>query len=394
MRRQSIFIHRQQKNALTRTIVFTQEEIITSVKYDSLKLLQKAQKDESKILIFDTSKPTRFYGFSALALLSYLRGEQSWAIALDLEVPGFGHLSFRDPDWDRDMVAVLVKMKNQMSEEDVDAVVDILVDELDDLFIETLLKTMVKRTATVDEKEQDEKDVKSLSALESGPGHNNYTNNNRKSILKLWLGDAVVGPLVLTRSFSIQPVSNIGCLLGPVSAAVRNRMTKRIFYERVHHITVLDDEYFMISGRDALDMKWPDEVTCDFVAVADQGQKVHVTHSQTVKTLKPQYIAGRPETPQNAYTVCVNEDDNGKYLKLDYGAAVFGDVNGVIARIVNSDSFTTWVKSQTIGLELWYGRDETDKIEDHRNLIKMYKALKEENLELKKELQKGKRGGK
>ena len=235
MRIKSIFVDRQQKCTLCQfsltvntnvhepvQYVFTQEEIMSSVKYESLKLLQRAQKNESKILIFDTSKPTRFYGFSALALISYMRGEQSWAIALGLDVAGHGCLAFRDTDWDRDMVAVLVKMKNQMSEDQIDAMVDILLDELDDVFIEMLLKTMVKRTATQDEKEQDEDDVKSLSALEAGPGHDNYNVQTRKSILKLWLGDAVVGPFAITRSFSIQKVDNIACLLGPVSAAVRN----------------------------------------------------------------------------------------------------------------------------------------------------------------------------
>ena len=171
-------------------------------------------------------------------------------------------------------------------------------------------------------------------------------------------------------------------------------MTESIFYERVDHITVLDDEYYMITGRDALDMKWPDELTCDFVAVADRGQKVEVKQVRRVKRLKPQHIAGRQKNAENAYIVCVNEDEFGQHLKLEYGAAVFGDVNGIIARVVNSESFTTWVKSKTIGLDLWYGIDEQDEIEDHRNLIIMYKKLKEENMELKKELQKEKRGRK
>ena len=306
-------------------------------------------------MIFDTSKPTRFYGVSALALLSYIRGEQSWAISLGLDVVGHGHIAFRDPDWDRDMVAVLVKMKNGMTEENVEAVVDILLDALDDQFIETLLKIMVKRTATVDEKEQEEDDVKSLSALETGPrpGHDDFNDSTRKSILKLWLGDAVVGPFVITRSFSVQKVNNIGCLLGPVSAAVRNGMIDNIFHEVVDHITVLDDEYYMITGRDALDMKWPDDVTCDFVAVADKGQKVEVKHVQRIQTLGTRYITGREKTAENAYTICVEEDELGKYLKLECGACVFGDINGVIARIVNTESFTTWVQSKTVGWDLW-----------------------------------------
>ena len=171
-------------------------------------------------------------------------------------------------------------------------------------------------------------------------------------------------------------------------------MIQPIFHERVHHITVLDDEYFMITGRDAFDMKWPDDVTCDFVAIADQGQKVAVKHVQRLETFPAKYVAGRPKTAENSYTVAVYQDDQGKYLKMEYGGSVFGDINGVIARIVNTESFTTWVKSKTIGLDLWYGRDEQDKIQDHRNLIKMYKELQAENRELKAALQKGKRGRK
>ena len=366
--------------------------MISSVKYESLMALQKGQKQESKILIFDTSKPTRFYGVSSLDLLSYIRGQQSWAIALSLDVGPYGHLAFKDTDWDRDMLAVLVKMKSELSEEDVDAIVNILMDVLDDIFIETLLKTMVKRTASLDEKEQDPDDMKLLESLEKGPGHDKYVNKTRKSILKLWLGDAVVGPFAITRSFSIQKVTNIGCLLGPVGMAVRNRMTSPVFHEHVDHITVLDDEYYMISGRDAENMNWPDDVTCDFVAVADKGQKVEVKQVQTIERMGTQYVDGRDECAENAFTVCIEEDESGKYLKLDYGTDVFGDVNNVIARIVNTESFTTWVKSKTIGLDLWYGRDEKDKIEDHRNLIKMYKELQAENKHLREELEKGKSG--
>ena len=323
-----------------------------------------------------------------------MRGEQSWAMALGVEVKPHGHLAFKDTDWDRDMVAVLVKMKNEMSDEIVNAVMDILVDVLDDQFIETLLKTMVKRTSSIDEKEMDQDDKKSLEKLEKGPGSDNYVDATRKSMLKLWLGNTVVGPFFITRSFSIQKVTKIGCLLGPVGAAVRNRMTSPIFHEHVDHITMLDDEYYMISGRDAQDMNWPNDVTCDFVAVADKGQKVRVKQIQRIKTLYTKYVDGRPETVENAYSVAIEEDDSGKFLKLNYEAGVFKEVNNVIARIVNTVSFTDWVKSKTIGLELWYGRDEKDKIDDHRKLIQMYKNLQQENTQLKKELQKGKRGSK
>ena len=373
---------------------FTQEQIISSVRYQSLMVLQQAQKEESKIMIFDTSRPTRFYGFSPLSLLSYMKGEQRWAIALGLEVQPFGHLSFKDTEWDRDMVAVLVKQKNEMSAGIVDSVIDILLDVLEDPFIETLLHTMVKRTSSVDEKQKDEDDIKSLAALEEGPGQEPYDDDTRRAILKLWFGNAVVGPFAITRSISIQRVKNLDCLLGPAAGAVRNRMAQRIFHEEVDHITILDDDYYMISGGDAQDMKWPDDVTCDFLAVADKGQQVEVKQTQRIKSFGKQYVEGRPKSTKTMFSIRVEDDGTGKYLRLKYGSGVFGEVNNVIARIVNTISFTKWLKSREIGLELWYGRDEKDKIDDHRKLIKLYQELQEENKELRKLLNKGKRGRK
>ena len=103
-----------------------------------------------------------------------------------MEVSVRGDIAFVDAEWLRDSLAALVKQKNQMDEDETKEVVDILAECLKDEEIETVLQRLVKRTATMEEKEDENDMISKIAAMESENLTGKLTTKGRK---KYWTND-------------------------------------------------------------------------------------------------------------------------------------------------------------------------------------------------------------
>ena len=359
--------------------------------------LQQQQKQESDLIIYDTSKRAKFYGFTPLQLLSYLIGLQPWVVNFAENHGGHGMLAFVDTEWDRDDHAVIVKERNQMDEQTLETVIDILAEELSDGNVEILLMRMSKRMATMDEKEMDKdemKEMQTIKMIEESNEEGEFNIKTVKKILKVWFSNNMVGSFLITRSLSVHQVDDYDSIMDPLTREIQNKMMEDIFEKRVDHIVILDDRYFLISGKDVYDMAWPSDIHCGFIGVTDETAKVDKENIQILKEYNDYYAEGLKKTDQTKYKVCIERGRKGTYLRLHFGGIVFYGVNNVLYTVLNSISFSQWINSTEVKLELWFGRDEKIKIDDHRNLIKMNQELQLENDRLKKELEMQKRGNK
>ena len=371
--------------------------MVGAAKYASFITLQQQKRQESALIIYDTSKKAKFYGFNPLQLLSYLIGHQPWAVNFAEDVDKYGTLAFVDTEWDRDDHAVIVKQRNKMDKQTLETVIDILAEELTYENIEIILMTMTKRMTTLEEKEMDEyemKDMQSITKIEKSNVNEEFDIKTVKNILKIWFSNSIVGPFLITRSLSIHYVDDYDSILDPLTRKIQNGMMEDIFEKMVDHIVMLDERYFLISGKDAYDMIWPSDINCDFIAVTDETAKVEKENTKILKKFEVKYAEGLTEANQTKYRICVERGQKGKYLRLHFGGIVFYGVNNILYKILNSEPFNEWINSTEVKLELWFGRDEKNKIDDHRNLIKMNQELQLENERLKQEIEIQKKGNK
>ena len=213
-----------------------------------------------------------------------------------------------------------------------------------------------------------------------------FTKNRKREILDVWFKDVVIGPLMITRSLSIHDVNDYDFIEGPMIGHIRNQMNTDLFHHELEHITLLDDRYFLISGEDATKMEWPHEIMYDFIGIADEKQKLKEKKVKIIKKYKPHFRKGKTQSNDTKYYSILHKNQFGLYLKLYYGKDVFRGINDILNQIFNSEIFHEWLKSRDVNLDLWYGRDEKDKIEDHRKLQHMYQQLALQNDELQKEL--------
>ena len=345
-------------------------------------------------MIYDTALRTKCYGFSPLQLLLYTLGYQLWAVGTGRKTSGGDTIGFIDTEWIRDSHAVLVKQKNQMEQQDTKRVVNILAGYLTDGQIGTILQHLVKRTETMEQTKDKNvnKMIKHIKLIQSENVKGQFTQNRKKQILQLWFKDIDIGPYMITRSLSIHDIPDYDCIEGPMIEIIRNNMSKDLFDVVLDHITLLDDRYFLIPGDDAQMMDWPHEVMYDFIGIAEENQKIDEKSTRLLKTYKGHHLKGLDEgldeSDDTKYFVTMEKNRFGVFLRLNYGNDVFGDINYVLNQIFNSEDFHNWLKSDAINLDLWCGRNEKDKIEDHQKLQQMYQEMVLKNQQLQAELSK------
>ena len=319
-------------------------------------------------------------------MLMYMTGRQPWTISVAQLDRKYGLLAFQDVQWKRDSHCIVVKHQNNMTEETTDAVISILINELCDDEIEMILQCMIKRMTTMKVNAENKDIITEVGRISRDNEDGEFDDPTKKQILNIWFGDVLLGPFLITRSLSVHEVDSTTALMDPVTQSIKNQITT--FFELdVHHITILDDRYFAISGLDADNMQWPNDIECCFVEVAEPTQHVEAVREKIVKRFKQLHITGYPESKQTAYRVCVVQGDTGCYLKMRYGSAVYYGVNNVLTEIFNSRIFNLWAKSLEVDLDPWCGRDENDKIDDYRTLIDINRDLQTENQKLKKQLE-------
>ena len=297
-------------------------------------------------------------------------------------------IGFVDNEWIRDSHAILVKQRNQMKKKQTKQMVKILAEYLTDGQIETVLQQLMKRTVTVEEKEDEDesKMIKQIASIQSQNLDGKFTNIKKREILYLWFKDIVIGPYMITRSLSTFDITNYDTIQGPLIKIIRSKMDTDLFGMELDHITLLDDRYYLISGADAKAMDWPHDVMYDFIGISGETQKTEERKTKILSKFKPHVVEGMDESEDTKYYVAMEKNALGIYLRLYYGKDVFGEINYFLTDIFNSEEFNNWLKSSEVNWDLWCGRGEKDKIEDHRNLQYMYQQLLLENNELQKKL--------
>ena len=356
--------------------------------YATFLSLAESQKSESSTLVYDVALRSKFHGFTPLQLLAYILGSQPWAVSTSREVSDDLAVGYVDTEWIRDSHAVLVKQKNILTKKQSKQVIQILVDHLTNEQIEIILQRMVKRTATMEEKEDKEKNkvIKKIILMETENLDGTFTKERKQEILEVWFGNVVIGPLMITRSLSLHNVEDYDFIEGPIIKIIRNNMDIDLYSGDLDHITLLDDRYFLISGEDATAMNWPHDIMYDFIGIAEDKQKYEEKQVKRLKKYKRHLVKGMNDSDDSKYYSVLEENEHGVYLRLHYGKNVFKEVNHNLNQIFNSEDFHVWLKSRDVNLDLWYGRDEKNKMEDHRKLQHMYQQLALQNDELQKEL--------
>ena len=354
--------------------------------------MQQELKKESALIIYDTSKKSKFHGFGPYQLLMYMTQRQPWAIAMTVQYGDHGPLAFVDREWSRDSHAVLVKHPNALNQKDTRKLINILALKLKDEEIEMILKRMVKRMASIRGSSNDDerKEMDRIIDIEARNENGRFDLKRKKEILHYWFSDIIIGPLLITRTLGLQELSHSSEIMDPLTTRLRLRMNPKFYEFDVDHITILDDLYFLIPGGDAHDMQWPPEVRCAFVAVTEDEQDVKSETFKVLESFDEKYVNQLKSKETVVRTsVCMSGSD--KYLQCEYGGYVFLGINNVLFQIFNSTKFNYWAGSTNVKLDLWFGRNEKDKIHDHRVYTEMIKMLKLENLKLKTDLSEMKR---
>ena len=351
--------------------------------------LANGQKQESSSLIYDTALRSKFYGFTPLQLLAFILGYQPWAVGIGKVVTDDGMtVGFIDNEWIRDSHAVLVKQRNKMNKRTTREVVKILVGYLTDGQIETILHQLVKRTEGVEEKNDEQEGIliKQIASIQSKNEDGKFNNKKRSEILHLWFKNIVIGPYIITRSLSTFNINKYDTIQGPLITIIRNTMGIDLFNMTLDHITLLDDRFYLIPGADAKAMDWPHDIMYDFIGISGETQKTEERETKILKKFKSRVAEGMDEDMDTEYYVAMESNEGGIYLRLYYGTDVFGMANYFLTDIFNSEDFNNWLKSPEINWDLWCGRGEKDKMEDHRNLQIMYQQLLKENNKLQEKL--------
>ena len=256
-------------------------------------------------------------------------GYQPWAVGTGRETTDGNTIGFVDNEWISDSHAILIKQRNKMKKKETKQVIKILVEYLTDGQIKTLLQTLVKRTATVEEKKDkvERNLINQIKSIQSENLHGHYSKIKKQEILQLWFKDIIIGPYMITRSLSTYDVTRYEEIEGPLVGFIKNKMDTDLFSMKLDHITILDDRYYLISGTDAKAMDWPHDVKYDFIGVSGERQKTEEKRIKIIKKFIPHFIEGYDECEGTKYWVALEKNICGRYLRLYYGENVFGEMD-------------------------------------------------------------------
>ena len=346
-------------------------------------------KDESQNIIYDLSKNSKFHGMHPYQMLMYLLGYQPWTIsvAFDCAVNGVNELmAFDDIDWTRDSHCVLVKKPTDWTHDYTICIIECLFAELTTGQLQIIQKLMIKYSSTLNPNELLSQMCHRISTLKLD------TQEDAIILLHYWFTDIIVGPLLITRSLKQLQLNEYDLLIDPVTNSLIQKITaaklENFYSFDVKSITMLDDQYFVISAKDKKRMKWPNDVQVDFVSIRHHHQQRQFDDSETVDTLNVGHI-NHPQLHKCAATryICsIYKQNERHFLGIAYGSAVFPNVNNVLIKIFNSMEFHRWAESRYVNLKIWFGRDEMKKINNIRNLQKINQQLQDEIKELQEQL--------
>lgn len=346
---------------------------------------------ESSIFVFDLSKELNICPMDTLSALLYVTGFLPVIPGSLINCAGYGHLSFKPRQLERDDHLIIVKLPHKWSTTDVDKMVDVLLQNLPEDELLKIGQMLQKFISTKKEYATDQKTfVNSMRNLDLS---NKLDQNTKHTILSCWFSNVMVGPFCITRALEYIEFSNnnnndnalsdddISC---EITNKLKNCVDDSKFWKfNMDYMIIMDKNYFAISGRENELMKYPLQIQCNYVALKDIVP-IHHREKETIKVRSnKQYIDAQDDskTDYNSYQTLIIENEQGKLrLELDYGVGVFCGMMSRLMEVVNGQRFDDWCTyAHDVKWEIWFGRDEQNKLKDIRK-------MKQENVKLQQEI--------
>ena len=395
-----------QKNSVTFIFVITkeeedeeeeeeEEETDAATTYASLLLRQQGMMKESSIFVFDLSKELNICPMDTFSALLYVTGFLPVIPGSLINCDGYGHLSFKPRQLERDDHLIIVKLPHKWSRTDVDKMVDVLLQNLPEDELLKIGQMLQKFISTKKELTRDQKTfVNSISNLDLS---NKLNHDTKHKILSCWFSNVMVGPFCITRTLDYIEFNNnnnnalsdddISC---EIINKLKNCLEDSTFWKfKMDYMIIMDKNYFTISGRENELMKYPLQIQCNYVALKDIVP-IHHRQKETIKVRSNKkyiYIDTQDDdidskSDCNSYQTLIIENEQGKLrLELDYGVGVFCGMMTRLMEVVNGQRFDDWcTHAHDVKWEIWFGRDEQNKLKDIRK-------MKQENVKLQKEIE-------
>ena len=352
--------------------------------YQSLMTRQESLMKESKLFVFDLAKETNFSCLDPYSLLLYLTGSLPAVPGTLNNAGNLGWLSYRPPNMERDDHLVIVKSNEQYPEEHLKVMIETIASDLnEDEFIKIGF-LMKKRILTIKKKSKTKgqfyKRIKSID-LESP-----FSKESKIEILNLWFSDAICGAFCITRTLELIDYPNFltsDALMNATSAKIKAVFGTQNFWNfQMNYLILIDQNYFLIGGEESEDMDFPLDIKYNYIGLRESGQKLQNVKEKPIFTFGKQYLNGYEKIDENEWHAVAVKHVNGRVrLKLEYGDNVFYGVQQELIKVINNSRFNTWCTgTDDVKWEIWFGRDEQDKLSD-------YRTLKQRNRELQKQIQ-------
>ena len=339
---------------------------------------------ESSIFVFDLSKELNICSLDPLSTLLYATGFLPVIPGSLIHCEGYGNLSFKPTQLERDDHLIIVKLPTKWSKTDVDKIVDVLVQNLPEDELLKLAQMLQKFISTKKEyTKQQKKIVKSIKTLDLS---NKLNENTKHKILLCWFSNVMVGPFCITRTLEyIQfnnnnalSVEDIGC---EIINKLKNCLEDSTFWKfNMDYVIIMDKNYFLISGQENELMKYPLVIKCNYVALKDIVP-IHHRQKETIKFRSNKKYTDTKNDDSNSYQTLIIENEQGKLrLELEYGVDVFCGIMTRLIQVVNGQRFDDWCTyAHDVKWEIWFGRDEQNKLKDIRK-------MKQENVKLQQQI--------
>ena len=341
---------------------------------------------ESSIFVFDLSKETNLICMDAYCLLLYITGLLPLIPGKLLETTPLGKLSYRPAKLQRDDHLVIVKIENPFTANQLKLLIQTIPDYISDAKLIIIAQIMQQITATIVQPNNAQQPlfdrIRNIKLTEQ------LSKETKIEILHLWFTNAISGLFCITRSLEFiefdKPLSakSISCELTNKLKQLDEAEWRLCWENEMDHVILMDTNYYIIPGKYKFIINYPMDVIYPYIGLREPNAKLQHIDESVVAICGKGFLQNYDEIEYNAYYVVVVQNKSGKKrLKLKYRAGVFYGIVKQLIQIVNGLEFHDWCKN-TAGVkwEIWFGRDEQDKLSD-------YRYLKEQNIKLQQQLQ-------
>ena len=356
--------------------------------YESILKRQQLLKEESSRIVIDTSGRIKFRGLTSIEALGYVTGTtpyiQGGVYVVNDTV---GAVSGGDRSWERDQHVILVKKRNELSKEEKTKFGEVISKHLAQGQLLKLITTMMARFENSIEGKSNVV-FSLLSKCEKLISEKHDIKLSCK-IIKLWLGNVIIGPFAITRTLANDFYKYLGdWIVDPLLRELKKNLKGLNFYDvNIDQITILDDKYFVFDHDEMMRVGWPNEINFDVVAVATPGRHIEKKRFTVETICESHHIHAGPDNEDTKFSFVVENCPHldNYIITMDYGDLVFDGVDEQILAILQGKPFIDWCKDEDINLELWFGRNEREKIKDYGKLIQKVHELEIENERLRNE---------